>query len=230
MKRRILSVAIAILILTVSVIPGLSALAAGTVPTLSGGVYQIGTASELIWFADAVNSGSQSIKGKLTADIQLNAPGSVANKWTPIGTQASPFCGTFDGDGHTVSGVYVDSGIDCAGFFGSVVIPSNTSGDADAPDKMTSEYVLQHTQTSIKNIKIFFTAATASAVLSAMPRISDFPIAPSREMFTARVTASAASSVGHTIIRLSISAILREQSAVISASAASQAMQTATRL
>ena len=31
-----------------------------------------------------------------------------------------------------------------------------------------------------------FTAATASAVLSAMPRISDFPIAPSREMFTAR--------------------------------------------
>ncbi|MEE0442595.1 MAG: GLUG motif-containing protein [Acutalibacteraceae bacterium] len=154
MKRRILSVAIAILILTVSVIPGLSALAAGTVPTLSGGVYQIGTASELIWFADAVNSGSQSIKGKLTADIQLNAPGSVANKWTPIGTQASPFRGTFDGDGHTVSGVYVDSGIDCAGFFGSVVIPSNTSGDADAPDKMTSEYVLQHTQTSIKNIKI----------------------------------------------------------------------------
>ena len=108
MKRRILSVAIAILILTVSVIPGLSALAAGTVPTLSGGVYQIGTASELIWFADAVNSGSQSIKGKLTADIQLNAPGSVANKWTPIGTQASPFRGTFDGDGHTVSGVYVD--------------------------------------------------------------------------------------------------------------------------
>ena len=93
MKRRILSVAIAILILTVSVIPGLSALAAGTVPTLSGGVYQIGT-----------------------ADIQLNAPGSVANKWTPIGTQASPFRGTFDGDGHTVSGVYVDSGIDCAGF------------------------------------------------------------------------------------------------------------------
>ena len=73
MKRRILSVAIAILILTVSVIPGLSALAAGTVPTLSGGVYQIGTASELIWFADAVNSGSQSIKGKLTADIQLKS-------------------------------------------------------------------------------------------------------------------------------------------------------------
>lgn len=154
MKRRILSVAIALMILTVSVIPGLSALAAGTVPTLSGGVYQIGTASELIWFADAVNSGSQSIKGKLTADIQLNTAGSTANKWTPIGTQESPFRGTFDGDGHTVSGVYVDSGIDCAGFFGSVVMPSEYNEDSDVPEKMTSEFVLQHTRTSIKNIKI----------------------------------------------------------------------------
>ena len=154
MKRRILSVAIALMILTVSVIPGLSALAAGTVPTLSGGVYQIGTASELIWFANAVNSGSQSIKGKLTADIQLNTAGSTANKWTPIGTQESPFCGTFDGDGHTVSGVYVDSGIDCAGFFGSVVMPSEYNEDSDVPEKMTSEFVLQHTRTSIKNIKI----------------------------------------------------------------------------
>ena len=154
MKRRILSVAIAFMILTVSVIPGLSALAAGTVPTLSGGVYQIGTASELIWFADAVNSGSQSIKGKLTADIQLNTAGSTANKWTPIGTQESPFRGTFDGDGHTVSGVYVDSGIDCAGFFGSVVMPSEYNEDSDVPEKMTSEFVLQHTRTSIKNINI----------------------------------------------------------------------------
>ncbi len=153
MKRRIISVAITIMILTVSVFPGLSALAAGKIPTLSGGVYQIGTADELIWFADAVNSGSQSIKGKLTADIRLNASGSTANKWTPIGTQESPFCGTFDGDGHTVSGVYVDTG-DGAGFFGNVVMPSNYSEDDDTPEKMNSEFVLQHTAISIKNIKI----------------------------------------------------------------------------
>ena len=153
MKRRIISVAITVMILTVSVFPGLSALAAGKIPTLSGGVYQIGTADELIWFADAVNSGSQSIKGKLTADIRLNASGSTANKWTPIGTQESPFCGTFDGDGHTVSGVYVDTG-DGAGFFGNVVMPSNYSEDDDTPEKMNSEFVLQHTAISIKNIKI----------------------------------------------------------------------------
>lgn len=153
MKRRIISVAITVMILTASVFPGLSALAAGKIPTLSGGVYQIGTADELIWFADAVNSGSQSIKGKLTADIRLNASGSTANKWTPIGTQESPFCGTFDGDGHTVSGVYVDTG-DGAGFFGNVVMPSNYSEDDGTPEKMNSEFVLQHTAISIKNIKI----------------------------------------------------------------------------
>lgn len=153
MKRRIISVAITVMILTVSVLPGLSALAAGKIPTLSGGVYQIGTADELIWFADAVNSGSRSIKGKLTADIRLNASGSTANKWTPIGTQESPFCGTFDGDGHTVSGVYVDTG-DGAGFFGNVVMPSNYSEDDNTPEKMNSEFVLQHTAISIKNIKI----------------------------------------------------------------------------
>lgn len=145
---------IAIMILTVSVVPGLSALAAGTVPSLSGGVYQIGTAAELIWFAEAVNNGSQSIKGKLTADIQLNTSGSTANKWTPIGTESTPFAGTFDGDGHTVSGVYVDSGEDCVGFFGSVVIPGKATTEEDAPESITSEYVLQRTATSIKNLKI----------------------------------------------------------------------------
>lgn len=154
MKRRLLSVATAIIILIISLVPGLSALAVGSVPTLSGGVYQIGTADELIWFAGAVNGGSQSIKGKLTADIRLNASGSTANKWTPIGTQASPFCGTFDGDGHTVSGVYVDSGTDCAGFFGSVVIPSEYTGEEDTPEKMSSEFVLQRTAVSIKNLNI----------------------------------------------------------------------------
>ena len=152
MKRRIISVAIALVMAATCVFPGLSALAAGTVPSLEGGVYQIGTADELIWFADAVNSGTQSIKGKLTADIQLNAEGSTANEWTPIGTQTSPFKGTFDGDGHTVSGVYINSSADCVGFFGSVVIPYEAT--EDVPEVMNSEFVLQHSVTSIKNLKL----------------------------------------------------------------------------
>ncbi len=152
MKKRIISVVVTLLIITVSVFPGLTALAVGTVPTLVGGVYQIGTADELRWFADAVNNGTQAIKGKLTADIQLNADGSTENKWTPIGSEATPFKGTFDGDGHTVSGVYIDSTADCVGFFGSVTIPYEAP--ADEPETVNSEFVLQHSVTSIKNLNI----------------------------------------------------------------------------
>lgn len=152
MKRRVIAVAVAIILVVGSLIPGIGALAAGSIPALVGGVYQIGTASELIWFADAVNTGSQSIKGKLTADIALNAAGSTANKWTPIGTQTSPFKGTFDGDGHTVSGMYIDSNQDYAGFFGSVSIPYEAS--EDTPEVINSEYVMLHSTVSIKNINI----------------------------------------------------------------------------
>ena len=39
--------------------------------------------------------------------------------WTPIGTAALPFVGNFDGDGHTVDGVYInDESIYCVGLFG----------------------------------------------------------------------------------------------------------------
>lgn len=159
MKRKVISVISALVLIIVSVFPGLSASAAvwngsTSVPTLSGGVYQIGTAEQLAWFANAVNSGSQSIKGKLTADIQLNASGSTANKWTPIGTESNPFKGTFDGDGHTVSGVYVDTTADYVGFFGNVVIPHEENPDGELPDTVTAEYIMQISTVSISNLKI----------------------------------------------------------------------------
>lgn len=64
------------------------------------GVYQIGTAAELAWFADAVNGGQKAINGKLTANINLND-----KTWTAIGTSSNKFAGTLDGDSHTVSGL-----------------------------------------------------------------------------------------------------------------------------
>ena len=64
------------------------------------GVYQIGTAAELAWFADAVNGGQKAINGKLTANINLNG-----KTWTAIGTDSNKFAGTLDGDSHTVSGL-----------------------------------------------------------------------------------------------------------------------------
>lgn len=71
-----------------------------TAPKTENGVYQIGTAAELAWFADAVNGGQKAINGRLTANINLNG-----KTWTAIGTESNKFAGTLDGDSHTVSGL-----------------------------------------------------------------------------------------------------------------------------
>lgn len=86
----------------------------------------------LCTLADLVNSGT-TYEGefiKLTSDITmnknvlnadgtLNGDGSGFVSWTPIGTDINPFCGNFDGDNHTVSGLYFDnSGKSYIGLFG----------------------------------------------------------------------------------------------------------------
>lgn len=77
-----------------------------TAPKTENGVYQIGTAAELAWFADAVNGGQKAINGKLTANINLND-----KTWTAIGTSSNKFAGTLDGDSHTVSGLAGTGGL-----------------------------------------------------------------------------------------------------------------------
>lgn len=80
---------------------------AKTAPTQDkNGVYQIGTAAKLAWFADAVNKGDTTISGKLTANINLNG-----KTWTAIGTDSNKFAGTLDGDSHTVSGLAGTGGL-----------------------------------------------------------------------------------------------------------------------
>ena len=93
-----------------------------------GDFYLISTADELRLFASMVNGGQPSISAKLTADIELNnttgwenwnESTEGLNSWTPIGSNEQPFTGTFDGQGHTVSGIYVNSSNNCQGFFGA---------------------------------------------------------------------------------------------------------------
>ncbi len=100
-------------------------------PTLGTGSssqpYQIGTAEELAWFAQQVNGGSTGVCAVLTADIELNntadwanwATTAPVNTWIPIGNGTNKFAGSFDGDGHTVRGIYIGSG-DKLGLFGCV--------------------------------------------------------------------------------------------------------------
>lgn len=80
----------------------------------------ISTPDELKQFCDAVNSGD-TFEGKtviLKADIALS--GSADDQWTPIGDDAI-FYGIFDGQGHTISGLYIDNDAkDYVGLFGHV--------------------------------------------------------------------------------------------------------------
>lgn len=71
------------------------------------GVYLIGTAAELAWFA--ATDGKTS--AKLTADIDL-----AGFDWTPL----AKFYGTFDGAGHMVKNLYINSGSYPLGIFGYV--------------------------------------------------------------------------------------------------------------
>ena len=80
--------------------------------------YQIASKENLYWFANEVNNNSQtSICAVLTADITVNnnvldADGNLNSgntnfyEWTPIGTSYPRYTGTFDGQGHTISGLY----------------------------------------------------------------------------------------------------------------------------
>lgn len=77
-----------------------------TEPKTENGVYQIGTAAELAWFADAVQNGQTAISAKLTANINLNG-----KTWTAIGTSSNKFAGTLDGDNYTVSGLAGTGGL-----------------------------------------------------------------------------------------------------------------------
>lgn len=96
------------------------------------GYYLIGTAAELYGFAEIVNSGNASANAKLTADIVVNenvldADGEAITgdfvQWTPIGNdyfEGKVYSGTFDGQGHTISGLYVSGNGWFVGFVGQV--------------------------------------------------------------------------------------------------------------
>ena len=126
-------------------------------PSVDNGVYQIGTAGELYWFAGLVNGDASvcdydetdnptgtkqntSANAVLTADITVNSnllnslnddgtvpEGTTVTSWTPIGWYdvdndiGYSYTGTFDGNSHTVSGLYFNNiSTDCVGLFGYV--------------------------------------------------------------------------------------------------------------
>lgn len=68
------------------------------------GIYEIGSAAELAWFAEQVAQDHTDYNARLTANIYINYNGST-NAWTPIGSYSHQYAGTFDGNGKAVYGL-----------------------------------------------------------------------------------------------------------------------------
>lgn len=144
MKKRLESAVLAIL-LCLSLLPTAALAETDTItPTVpekdENGVYQISNANELYGFAEIVNnlnnkeSWDPHANAVLTADITVNEgvlkPDGTLNTekkntfkwWAPIGYNVSSndvwYGGTFDGQNHTISGLYCDTDQFCAGLFG----------------------------------------------------------------------------------------------------------------
>ncbi len=92
--------------------------------------YQITSAQDLALLADQVNKGNN-FKDKyfvMTADISLNETGNYndweetppENKWITIGAKGYPFSGKFNGNGYTISGMYIDGYGNDLGLFGEI--------------------------------------------------------------------------------------------------------------
>ena len=96
--------------------------------------YIILTAEQLAKLAFIVGANEKEYEGKyykLAADIKLNdgkviddkgglaGDSSKLHKWTPIGNSSVAFDGTFDGNGHTVSGMFINTTSSHNGLFGN---------------------------------------------------------------------------------------------------------------
>ena len=128
------------------------------------GYVEIGTVAELFGFASLVNSGND-FAGKtvvLTADIDLNNM-----PWAPIGNVTfnrdgdgsyvvhNAFKGTFDGQGHTISNLKIDTEANGVGLFGAIIGATiknvnikNVDIVADGTAAALVGYCLSYTNTS----------------------------------------------------------------------------------
>ncbi|WP_407445189.1 GLUG motif-containing protein, partial [Fibrobacter sp.] len=110
-------------------------LGGGTYDGSSSKPYQISDAADLKTFASKVNGGETTAYAVLTQDIDMNQGKTVLDgngdlynngegleTWTPIGTSSAKYNGTFDGNGHTIRGLYFnDENTNYVGLFGYIV-------------------------------------------------------------------------------------------------------------
>ena len=106
-------------LLTAALCAALLCVGAGASPADSDttDVIEINTAEEL----RQIGTGDYPLSGSYLLTDNIDLGGSEGSQWTPIGPSGTPFTGTFNGGGHTISGLYIDNtNSDYQGLFGYV--------------------------------------------------------------------------------------------------------------
>ena len=94
-----------------------------------GNPYIITKAEELAWFRDQVNGGNKKICAKIADNVEVidlknfchaaDASKKIDEQsWVPIGNSNKPYQGTFDGNGKTITNLYINAEQKYMGLFG----------------------------------------------------------------------------------------------------------------
>ncbi|MEG2528501.1 MAG: GLUG motif-containing protein, partial [Anaerovoracaceae bacterium] len=132
----------------------------GTDYSITENKIAIKTEKGLAWFANAVNTSndvaiSPSANVTLENNLDLVTPELVTgyntnvtpgNSWIPIGTETVPFTGTFDGNGHTITGVKINSTSKYIGLF-------KYTSNANIKNLVVADSSFETTATSEETIK-----------------------------------------------------------------------------
>ena len=119
---------------------------------------EISSEADLQAFRTRVNAGEKTLCAKLTADIQL-----TENNWIPISNVTYPadaFAGTFDGNGHTISGLNGSNGL--FGFVNGATIRNLKVEGTISSDFANVGGIVGKTQTGTKIENCAFTGSVSS--------------------------------------------------------------------
>lgn len=153
---------------TVSKWNGTDNSSAPTSPTKMDGenYFLITDAEQIAFLSEAASSEVESIRDYLTynyilqVDIDLDS-----HKFTPIGTKKYPFTGTFDGNGHIVKNLKIDSDSDNVGFFGYVKSDEKSKSKVTLNDNDLTFYhngIIKNFQ--IKNADVYTSGKNAGII------------------------------------------------------------------
>lgn len=157
----------------------------------SASPYQIANASDLAAMRDMVNNGTADGKcWQLTADITLSGT------WSPIGTTDTPFSGTFDGDGHTISGLVLSGPVEGTqlGLFGVISGTANnnyaTIGDVWANGAFYEAKVAEANYTAVVKNLVLANVNVSNSSSSGSTRYTGALAGQVKNAYVANITVS----------------------------------------